>query len=57
MRAEAKERIADFELRKNALRAFVESEAIDLIRAGKREEARALARRILQEANLQYRER
>jgi precorrin-2 dehydrogenase/sirohydrochlorin ferrochelatase len=50
MRAEAKERIADFELRKNALRAFVESEAIDLIRAGKREEARALARRFLQEA-------
>jgi siroheme synthase-like protein len=57
MRAEAKERIADFEIRKNALRAFVESEAIDLIRAGKLEEARALARRFLQEANLQYRER
>ncbi|MGE0130308.1 MAG: bifunctional precorrin-2 dehydrogenase/sirohydrochlorin ferrochelatase [Blastocatellales bacterium] len=49
MRAEAKDRIADFERRKNALRAFVESEAIDLIRAGKREEAQALARRFLQE--------
>lgn len=50
MRAEAKERISDFDMRKNALRAFVESEAIDLIRAGKGEEARALARRFLQEA-------
>lgn len=49
MRAEAKERIADFEMRKEVLRAFVESEAIDLIRAGRREEARALAREFLQE--------
>jgi siroheme synthase-like protein len=50
MRAEAKERIHDFEPRKDALRAFVESGALDLIRAGKRDEARALARRFLQEA-------
>ena len=50
MRAEAKSRIADFERRKNALRAFVESGALDLIRMGKRDEARALARRILQDA-------
>jgi siroheme synthase-like protein len=50
MRAEAKERIPDFERRKGALRAFVESDAIDLIRAGKGDEARALARRFLQDA-------
>jgi siroheme synthase-like protein len=50
MRAEAKERIHDFELRKDALRAFVESGALDLIRAGKRDEARTLARRFLQDA-------
>jgi len=44
MRAEAKDRIADFERRKDVLRAFVESEALDLIRAGRLEEARDLAR-------------
>src|SRR5262249_15136478 len=44
MRAEAKDRIADFERRKEVLRAFVESDALDLIRAGKLEEARELAR-------------
>ncbi|MGH9855149.1 MAG: precorrin-2 dehydrogenase/sirohydrochlorin ferrochelatase family protein [Blastocatellia bacterium] len=49
MRGEAKDRIADFERRKNVLRAFVESEAVDLIRAGRREDARALARRFLQD--------
>jgi len=49
MRGEAKDRIADFERRKDVLRAFVESEALDLIRAGRREEARALARRLLQD--------
>ncbi|HEY8459732.1 MAG TPA: bifunctional precorrin-2 dehydrogenase/sirohydrochlorin ferrochelatase [Blastocatellia bacterium] len=50
MRAEAKSRIADFERRKDALRAFVESGAIDLIRAGRIDDARALARRFLQDA-------
>jgi siroheme synthase-like protein len=50
MRAEAKERIPDFERRKEALRAFVESGALDLIRAGRPDEARALARRFLQDA-------
>jgi siroheme synthase-like protein len=50
MRVEAKDRIADFERRKDALRAFVESDAIDLIRAGRRDEARALARRFIQDA-------
>ncbi|HEY7184678.1 MAG TPA: bifunctional precorrin-2 dehydrogenase/sirohydrochlorin ferrochelatase [Blastocatellia bacterium] len=49
MRAEAKSRVADFERRKDALRAFVESGALDLIRAGRRDEARALARRFLQD--------
>ncbi|MGH9751601.1 MAG: precorrin-2 dehydrogenase/sirohydrochlorin ferrochelatase family protein [Blastocatellia bacterium] len=49
MRAEAKDRIADFERRKNVLRAFVESDALDLIRAGRRDEARALARRFLRD--------
>jgi siroheme synthase-like protein len=50
MRAEAKELISDFERRKEALRAFVESDALDLIREGKRDEARTLARRFLQDA-------
>jgi siroheme synthase-like protein len=49
MRAEAKDRIADFERRKEVLRAFVESDALDLIRARRRDEARALARRFLQD--------
>lgn len=49
MRAESKHRIADFERRKEALRAFVESGALDLIRAGRRDEARDLAGRILQD--------
>ena len=43
MRAEAKIRITDFEQRKEVLRAFVESDALDLIRKGKSEEARSLA--------------
>lgn len=49
MRGEAKGRITDFERRKTALRAFVESDAIDLIRAGKRNEAMGMARQFLQE--------
>jgi precorrin-2 dehydrogenase/sirohydrochlorin ferrochelatase len=49
MRGEAKHRIPDFERRKNALRAFVESDAVDLIRAGKLEEARLRARQFLQQ--------
>lgn len=49
MRDEAKGRIADFERRKDTLRAFVESDALDLIRAGRRHEALALARRLLQD--------
>jgi len=49
MRAEAKDRIADFGRRKDVLRAFVESDALELIRAGRRDEARAMASRFLQE--------
>jgi precorrin-2 dehydrogenase/sirohydrochlorin ferrochelatase len=49
MRGEAKGLIPDFERRKTVLRAFVESDAIDLIRAGKPHEARAMARHYLQE--------
>src|SRR5262245_36977577 len=50
MRAEAEGRIADFEQRKDALRAFVEADEIDLIGAGRRDAARALSRRFLQDA-------
>src|SRR5262245_1567575 len=49
MRAEAKGRVADFERRKEVLRAFVESDALDLIRAGRLDEARALAGRFLED--------
>jgi siroheme synthase-like protein len=49
MRAEAKQRVPDFERRKDALRAFVESDALDLIRTGRGDEARDLARRFLQD--------
>jgi siroheme synthase-like protein len=50
MRAEAKERISDFERRKETLRAFVESGALNMIRAGRPDEARALARQFIQHA-------
>ncbi|MEK7831505.1 MAG: bifunctional precorrin-2 dehydrogenase/sirohydrochlorin ferrochelatase, partial [Acidobacteriota bacterium] len=43
MRAEAKRLIPDFEQRRQLLHAFAESKAIELIRAGKRDEARQLA--------------
>jgi siroheme synthase-like protein len=43
MRADAKRLIPDFEGRRKVLHRFVESEAIDLIRAGRYEEARELA--------------
>jgi precorrin-2 dehydrogenase/sirohydrochlorin ferrochelatase len=48
MRVEAKRRIPDFGRRRKILHAFVESEALDLIRAGKREEARRIAHELLQ---------
>jgi precorrin-2 dehydrogenase / sirohydrochlorin ferrochelatase len=49
MRAEAKYRVADFGRRKEALRAFVESDALDMIRSGRLDEARAMARRFLED--------
>lgn len=50
MRAEAKRLIPDFEQRRKLLHAFAESEAIELIRAGKRDEARQLAFDMLNKA-------
>lgn len=50
MRAEAKRLIPDFEQRRKVLHAFAESEAIDLLRNGRREDARKLAFQLLQKA-------
>jgi precorrin-2 dehydrogenase/sirohydrochlorin ferrochelatase len=50
MRAEARRLIPDFDARRKVLHAFAESEAIELLRAGKREEARQLAFDLLQDA-------
>jgi siroheme synthase-like protein len=44
MRLEVKRRIPDFEGRRRVLHAFVESEALELLREGRRDEARRLAR-------------
>jgi siroheme synthase-like protein len=49
MRADAKQRIPDFGRRRKVLHEFVESNAIDLIRAGRVEDARKLARSLLEE--------
>jgi precorrin-2 dehydrogenase/sirohydrochlorin ferrochelatase len=49
MRGEAKKLIPDFARRRDVLRAFVESEALGLLRAGRREEARQIAHGLLQE--------
>ncbi len=50
MRAEAKRLIPDFEQRRVVLHAFAESEAIELLRQGKRAEARHLAFDMLEKA-------
>jgi siroheme synthase-like protein len=47
MRAEARRRTPDFEQRRALLHAFVESAALDLLRAGRRAEAQRLARELL----------
>ncbi|MEP7273524.1 MAG: bifunctional precorrin-2 dehydrogenase/sirohydrochlorin ferrochelatase [Acidobacteriota bacterium] len=47
MRAEAKQVIPNFEERRERLRAFVESEGLDLLRRGQRQEAIDLASQIL----------
>lgn len=49
MRGEAKKLIPDFATRRDVLRAFVESEALELLRSGRREEARLIAAGLLQE--------
>lgn len=50
LRAEVKQTILDFNTRRDFLRLFVESEALDLIRAGKIEDARALGQQMLSKA-------
>jgi precorrin-2 dehydrogenase/sirohydrochlorin ferrochelatase len=50
MRAEAKSRLSDFERRRRVLHAFVESNALDLLRDGRRDEARQLASALLANA-------
>ncbi|MGH9845444.1 MAG: precorrin-2 dehydrogenase/sirohydrochlorin ferrochelatase family protein, partial [Blastocatellia bacterium] len=47
MRAEVKRRIAGFEERRKLLHAFIESDALDLVRAGRIEEARRIAERLV----------
>lgn len=47
MRSEAKQTIPDFEDRRKVLHAFVESDALDLIRAEQKEKARQIARELL----------
>jgi siroheme synthase-like protein len=51
MRREARSVIPDFEERRDVLRAFVESQALDLVREGRLEDARALARSFLRGSN------
>lgn len=50
LRAEVRRRFATFEQRRDLLRAFAESEALDLLRAGKHEEARRVGRELLKRA-------
>jgi siroheme synthase-like protein len=50
MRTEAKRRVPDFEKRRALLHAFVESEALELLRAGRRDEARRIAAKLLEAA-------
>lgn len=50
MRAAVKARLPGFEERRQVLHAFIESEALELIRAGRRDEARQLARKLLEAA-------
>lgn len=49
MRERAKRSIPDFSKRRDLLRAFVESEAIDLLRRGERDAAERIAERLLEE--------
>jgi siroheme synthase-like protein len=49
LRSEAHRLIPDYEGRRDLLRAFVESEALELLRQGRRQEAEHLARKMLHE--------
>ena len=50
MRSEAKRRVSDFEQRRRVLHAFVESEALTLLRAGQIDQARRIAQELLDAA-------
>jgi len=52
MRRRARDQVADFDERRALLHAFVESEALDLIRAGRREEAARIANMLLDRAGV-----
>jgi siroheme synthase-like protein len=51
LRREVHRRMPDFNRRRDLLRAFVESDALNLLRAGRREEARQLALEMLDQKN------
>jgi siroheme synthase-like protein len=51
LRAEGQRRFTDYSRRRELMRKFVESEALDLIRAGRIEEAKQLAQLILTEVD------
>jgi len=50
MRGEVKARLPEFEQRRQVLHAFIESEALELVRAGRHDEARQLAHKLLEGA-------
>lgn len=50
LRIEVRKNFSTFEERRDLLRAFAESEALDLLRAGKREEARRIGQDLLERA-------
>jgi siroheme synthase-like protein len=50
MRAEVKARISGYERRRDVLRAFIESDALELVRAGRHEAARQIARGLIEQA-------
>lgn len=50
LRTDVRRHFTTFEARRDVMRAFAESEALDLLREGKREEARRVGREILEAA-------
>jgi siroheme synthase-like protein len=49
MRAEVRQRIGDFETRRRLLHAFIESNALELLRAGRCDDARQIARELIEQ--------